>query len=165
MEKNLIYSPDQLERLLDSMTQSYSNVMFDLNMLESTTKISRSRIYEILKINFGLSPWDFVEKLRLNKAILYFKESHFSITTIGYKVGYYNSKSFRNLIKRRLGYSPSGLMKTIQVSDNLEQVIISIWIDSDSLEKDILVYYLHEKILPSISGYKNAESSLITSAV
>ena len=59
------------------------------------------------KIEFGASPADFVERLRLNEARRRLSSGDNSIENVGMSVGFKSADAFRRAFERRLGVTPS----------------------------------------------------------
>jgi transcriptional regulator GlxA family with amidase domain len=59
------------------------------------------------KVEFGVTPADFVEKLRLDEARRRLSSGDNSVENVGTSVGFTSADSFRRAFERRLGVNPS----------------------------------------------------------
>ena len=75
--------------------------------------ISPSGLQRSFLQHFGVSPKQYVIKLRMNKAIQLLAENKLSIKEISYSCGFFDEKYFSRLFKGRYGYPPSKLQKHI----------------------------------------------------
>lgn len=84
---------------------------FDLDKLSSEIFISRPQLYRKIKALTGLSPIDFVNELRLNKALTLLKQKKANITEIAFETGYNSPSYFSKCFREKYGYKPSLLVK------------------------------------------------------
>lgn len=61
----------------------------------------------------GLSPITYINKFRVEKAALFLKDSHYSITEIALKVGFEDSNYFSKIFKKYMGKTPREYKKEI----------------------------------------------------
>jgi AraC family transcriptional regulator of adaptative response / methylphosphotriester-DNA alkyltransferase methyltransferase len=59
----------------------------------------------------GITPSEYVQQIRLEKAIYLLETSGLSISDIGLTVGFSSTPYFITLFKKKLGYTPSGYRK------------------------------------------------------
>lgn len=68
---------------------------------------SRSRFYEMFKAETGLTPNDYVQRLRVNRACDPLAASGESITSIAYRMGFSDSQYFARVFRKYMGETPS----------------------------------------------------------
>ena len=78
---------------------------FDL--LKKKFNTSRSTLYREFKNVFNLSPNEYINKIKLEKAKKMPKEKTYSIKIIAYSLGYENPMYFSTVFKKNTGLSPS----------------------------------------------------------
>lgn len=73
--------------------------------------VSKSNLYRFFMSRFGISPMQYVIKLRLNKALKLLMEGELSIKDIALTCGFTDDKYFSRVFKSKYGYPPSQLRK------------------------------------------------------
>lgn len=68
---------------------------------------SRSRFYEMFKGETGLTPNDYVQRLRINRACDTLAGTGESITEIAYRMGFSDSQYFARVFRKYMGETPS----------------------------------------------------------
>lgn len=93
--------------LLQFMAKQYANPELSLEGAIETLGISRTKINEILKEEFGLTFTSYLNKLRLTEAArLLSEKGHANVAEIAYSVGYNNVTYFNKLFKNEYGCTP-----------------------------------------------------------
>jgi AraC family transcriptional regulator len=85
---------------------SYYTQETSLDDLASIACLSKFHYLRMFKAVFGLSPYQFLLKLRLEKARELLKFSHLPVTEISTILGFQNTSSFSRLFHQRFGYAP-----------------------------------------------------------
>ena len=80
--------------------------------------LSSSQIYRIFKENSGLSPHQYIEKTKIEKACEFIRETNLSYQEISFLLGYEYISHFFKVFKRVTGYTPS-TYKTLLTDDKL----------------------------------------------
>lgn len=75
--------------------------------LEKLSGLSRSRLHEVFHAATGLSPMDYLQRLRIDLACRLLVESHDSIGEIAGKVGFGTSQHFATTFRKYLGRTPA----------------------------------------------------------
>ncbi len=83
----------------------------NINVLSSHLCVSRRHLYRKIKVLTGSSPVEFINVIRLRKAMELLKENSHSISEVGYSVGYNNPSYFANSFKKLYGHPPSFFLK------------------------------------------------------
>jgi AraC-like DNA-binding protein len=69
---------------------------------------SRTRTYELFKSQTGLTPKDYLQRLRVQKAEELLSKTNRPITEIAHAVGFSSSQYFSTVFRRYTGQSPAG---------------------------------------------------------
>lgn len=80
----------------------------DLNVdtMASHFLLSRSQFYRKIKAQTGISPNEFIRKVRLEKAKKMLETSDLNVNEVIYKVGFSSSSYFAKCFKKEFGYLP-----------------------------------------------------------
>jgi transcriptional regulator GlxA family with amidase domain len=68
----------------------------------------RSRFFELFRANTGMTPNDYLRRLRLEAARRLLEKSSNSVTEIAFKVGFNSSQYFSTVFMQYTGLTPSG---------------------------------------------------------
>lgn len=79
----------------------------DINTVCSVGFISASSLQRAFNAHFGLSPKQYLLKLRMNRALELLANNDLSIREIAFACGFNDEKYFSRAFKARYGYSPS----------------------------------------------------------
>ena len=98
----------QNERIRDVHRYMKYNYMTDITVagLAATFGFERSYFYRIFKSGYGLSPKEYLTKVRLEQGRLLLSRGY-SVAECAYMVGYSDAFSFSKAYKKRYGISPS----------------------------------------------------------
>ena len=108
-EENSMYIPNQLyermETALNFMDQNYCS---DLSLSDIASKAFMSRTYfcSMFKEMNGLTPWEYINIKRINKAVDLLKSSDLSISSVATQCGYNNMANFSRIFKQITGTTP-----------------------------------------------------------
>src|SRR5215831_11150794 len=86
---------------------SNQHLQIDLSELASTACLSKFHFLRLFKLVYGHSPHQYIQQLRLEKAIRLLGDSSLPVGTIAELVGFENSQSFSRLFHQRMGLYPS----------------------------------------------------------
>lgn len=100
----------QLRAILSYIDEHYTETI-RLNQLASLANMSRQHFCRIFKIMTGKRPMDYINLLRINKAITLLSENHLNISEIATTVGFDDSNYFSRIFKKYTKSSPSSLRK------------------------------------------------------
>lgn len=103
-------SMHQLRTVLEYMDQHY-NENISLTELASLANMSNQHFCRIFKTITGKRPVDYMNYLRINKAVILLSESDFNISEIAMAVGFDDSNYFSRLFKKYQKKSPSAMRK------------------------------------------------------
>ena len=100
-----------IKMLTDVIKQNLDNSNLDIDELSKIIGISRSALYKKIKLITDMSTTEFVRFVKLNEAIILFKQNRFTIEQVTYMVGFSDPKYFRNCFKSVYGKTPSDYIK------------------------------------------------------
>lgn len=100
----------QLRTVLEYMDQHYSESI-SLSQLAGLANMSNQHFCRIFKNFTGKRPVDYMNYLRINKAVTLLSESDFNISEVAMAVGFDDSNYFSRLFKKYQRTSPSALRK------------------------------------------------------
>lgn len=86
--------------------------------LAADQNLSCSQIYRIFKENSGLTPHQYIEKAKVEKACEFIRETDLSYQEISFLLGYEYISHFFKVFKRVTGYTPSTYKKLL-IEDKL----------------------------------------------
>lgn len=105
-EKNL----HQIRTTLEYMDQHYSENI-NLAQMANLSNMSNQHFCRVFKSITGKRPMDYINYLRINKAVDLLEKSNFNISEIAMAVGFDDSNYFSRLFKKYQKTSPSSLRK------------------------------------------------------
>jgi len=87
------------------LNMHYSQMNVTIKSVAEAIGLNRSYLYEIFKNKTGLSPQEYLTKLRINKACEFLRLPKTSVTSVAYSVGYEPSV-FSKAFKKAIGITP-----------------------------------------------------------
>ncbi len=94
-----------VEQAIYYMNMHFAKGTITVQSLAEQIGLNRSYFYEIFKEKTGLSPQEYLTRLRMEKACEYLRIPEISVTTVAYSVGYEPSV-FSRAFKNAMGMSP-----------------------------------------------------------
>jgi AraC-like DNA-binding protein len=73
--------------------------------------MSESKLKKIFKTVYGLPPYEYFQKQRMQKALSLLQSGKHSIKDVGYTLGYSNLSNFTLAFKKAFGFLPSSIIK------------------------------------------------------
>jgi DNA-binding response OmpR family regulator len=108
------------KELIECMTgivkQNVSNSDFSAESFSEMLGMSRSGLYKTLKRITGLSTTEFIRIVKLNEALVLFRQNKFTIEQVTYMVGFSDPKYFRNCFRKIYGKTPSEYIRDLKSS-------------------------------------------------
>jgi len=101
----------QLRTVLEYIDQHY-NESISLNDMAILSNMSNQHFCRIFKGITGKRPVDYINYLRVNKAVILLSKSHFNISEIAMAVGFDDSNYFSRLFRKYQKTSPSAMRKS-----------------------------------------------------
>lgn len=108
-EETSTYIPNQLyERMETALNFIDQNYCSDLSLSDIASRAFMSRTYfcSIFKKMNGLTPWEYINIKRINKAVELLKSSDLSIAAVATQCGYNNMANFSRIFKQITGTTP-----------------------------------------------------------
>ncbi len=104
------------EAIIDIQEWMHQHFNTDINMklLSKTFDLSQRTINRRFKQATGLSPVQYLQEIRLDKAKELLKTSNLAIAEVAYKVGYPDSAYFSTLFKRVISLSPGEYRRLVR---------------------------------------------------
>ena len=115
-EESSTYIPNQLyERMEGALIYMDKNYCFDLSLSDIASKAFMSRTYfcSMFKEMNGLTPWEYINIKRINKAVELLKSSDLSISAVATQCGYNNMANFSRIFKQITGTTPKRIRNSI----------------------------------------------------
>lgn len=104
--KHSTEADEQLRITINFFENNYDDPNCTITELCRHLELSRSYVYNLFKKNTGLSPQQFLTKLRMEQAKEFLANSDYTIQNISKAVGYNDEFTFSKSFKRYLGVSP-----------------------------------------------------------
>ena len=108
-EENSVAVPNQLfERIENAINYMDLNYCSNISLTEIAKKAFMSKAYfcTVFKSMNGLTPWEYINIKRINKATDLLKSTNDSILSIATQCGYNNSANFNKIFKQITGSTP-----------------------------------------------------------
>ncbi|MGL4364151.1 MAG: hybrid sensor histidine kinase/response regulator transcription factor, partial [Bacteroidales bacterium] len=96
-----------LRKMLSVIEEEISNPDLDVDMLADKMAVGRSTLYAKAKQLFGAGVKDFINEIRIKKAMQLLQESNLQIVEIAEKVGYNQQRYFSTVFKQYTKMTPS----------------------------------------------------------
>ncbi|MFD6440955.1 bifunctional transcriptional activator/DNA repair enzyme AdaA [Peribacillus sp. NPDC060186] len=109
-----------IEQITEWINQHYSEPL-TLNKLADISHGSPYHLQRLFKRVKGLSPTEYIQQLRLEKAIRMLESSEQPVTEIGLAAGFSSTPYFITLFKKKMGNTPSGYRKAYHQNLNKER--------------------------------------------
>ena len=91
--------------------KNLDNAGFTVEVLASEMNMSRSNLHLRFKALFGVSAHEFIKTVRFNEACRLLLEKKYSMSEIGYMVGFTTPSYFAAAFRRFLGCTPSDYLR------------------------------------------------------
>ena len=108
ISKNDILLAQKIESII---TNDITIVPPTIKELARCIAISESKLKKIFKIVYGLPPYEYYQKQRMQKAKQMLLSGDYSIKDVGYTLGYSNLSNFTLAFKKEFGALPSDVLK------------------------------------------------------
>ena len=101
------YDDEFIRSIIQSIEDNIENTEFRIEDLAYAMNMSRAVFYRKVKTIVGLSPVDFVKKMRIKRAVQLLETEHFSIAEVAYKSGFSTPQYLSKVFKEQMGCSPT----------------------------------------------------------
>lgn len=96
-----------LQPAMDYLENNYDDPELSNDILSKKSCVSEVYFRKLFKEEYGISPKQYVQKIRINKAIELLQSENISVTAVGEMVGYSSVFNFSKAFKMQTGYAPS----------------------------------------------------------
>jgi signal transduction histidine kinase/DNA-binding response OmpR family regulator len=111
-EEPVSFEDRLLKKLKEEVEAKISDYNFNVNRLADCAAMSERQIYRYIKQTTGLTPLQFIQEIKLNKAMeLVQKKVYTSSSEVASAVGFQQSPYFSSLFEKRFGKKPSAYLK------------------------------------------------------
>jgi AraC-like DNA-binding protein len=103
-----------IQEAMAFMEKNMDNAELTIDQFADALNMGRTVFYNKLKTTLGLTPIDFVQEMRIKRAVQLMKSGDFTIVEIAYQTGFNDPKYFSRSFKKHLGSSPSEYIRSIR---------------------------------------------------
>lgn len=104
--KKELYRPSVAEQAKADIERSYHDPEYSIGVLTRRLGISRASLHRHFLSAYGISPGEYILRLRIEKARELLLRSRHSVKSVAYSVGFSDPLYFSKLFKRHIGISP-----------------------------------------------------------
>lgn len=104
---------DFLDRLHNAVSDHIASENVDVAFLSDTMCMSRATLYRKVKALTGLSPNEYIRKVRMQVAEQLLAQGKFTVSEVSFKVGINSTPYFRQCFKEEYGVNPSDYVKSL----------------------------------------------------
>ena len=95
-----------LSRMNKVIEENFSNPDLNVNFLAEHLNISRSGLFAKIKTLADITPNEMIQVVRLKRAALLLRENKYSVSEVGYMVGFSNPSYFSKCFQKQFGIRP-----------------------------------------------------------
>lgn len=111
---------ERLNRVYQYIEMHYAEVITNCELAE-LVHLSEGRFYHIFKESAGVAPQQYINEIRLNKAMKLLKQDTITATEAAEAVGFLDYNNFGRMFRRYFGYTPLEARKQAHVSGKAKQ--------------------------------------------
>lgn len=111
-----------VEKLTKVITDNIPSEAVDVNFVAATMGMSTSTLYRKVKAVTGVSPNEYIRKVKMQMAENLILDGHYTLSEIAYKVGINSLHYFRQCFKDEFGMTPSDYLKRLTDAEDKESV-------------------------------------------
>ena len=108
-----------LKKAFKIVEENISNEQFDIPFFCDELGVSRTMLFTKIKAWTNFTPNDFIQEIRMKRAIQLLEQNKINISQISYKVGFKNPKYFSKCFQKKYGKTPSDYQS--QFSNNFPE--------------------------------------------
>jgi signal transduction histidine kinase/ligand-binding sensor domain-containing protein/AraC-like DNA-binding protein len=105
-----------LQEAIQIIEKNISNSNFSVDELSSLLCVSRVTLYTRILTFTGKTPLEFLKSYRLKRAIQLLERGDFTISQVGYKVGFKTARNFAKSFKAEFNVNPSKYLESTGIS-------------------------------------------------
>lgn len=105
---------------MQAVEDNLSEAEFDVQHLAEKVNMSRSTLTRKLKAITGLTPLEYIRRVKMQHACRMLKDPHTTVNEVALALGYYNRKYFTSCFKEEYGMTPSEFQKQQEKGDTSE---------------------------------------------
>ena len=105
------YSDEEIKKVTEYLGKNFSNRALSLNLIHRDTGVMPRKISQLTQKYYNLSYNEYLNKIRINEAKRFLRETDRQITDIAHTVGYTSIYSFTRAFKKITDTSPSEYRK------------------------------------------------------
>lgn len=113
--RNAGKSGNKIQRAIDYINGNLSS-RFTLDTVANAACMSKYHFSRVFKETVGCTYQDYLNNLRINKAVSMLNDKNMTITDIAFSIGYSDLSHFARIFKRNTGYNPSTFRKKLKIS-------------------------------------------------
>lgn len=102
-----------LQKILKAVEDNMAEPDFDVSVLADKVGMSRSSLTRKLKSITGLTPLEYIKKVKMKHAKLLLEDHSKTVAEIALTLGYFNRKHFTQCFKEEFGVTPSEYQKSV----------------------------------------------------
>ena len=103
-----------IQDVMAFIEKNIDNAELTIDEFADAMKMGRTVFYNKIKSTLGLTPIDFVQEMRIKRAVQLMKSSDFTIAEIAYQTGFNDPKYFSRSFKKHMKATPSEYIKKLQ---------------------------------------------------
>lgn len=107
-----------LNKILKIVEENLSEPDFDVVVLAEKINMSSSSLTRKLKAITGLTPLEYIKKIKLKHAQRLLEDPHKTVAEVALTLGYFNRKYFTACFKKEFGITPSEYQKSLHKVEN-----------------------------------------------
>ncbi len=96
-----------LKKALKIVEDNISNDQFDIITFSTELGVSRTLLFTKIKAWTNFTPNEFIQEIRMKRAVQLLEQGNLNISEIGYQVGFKNPKYFSKCFNKKFGLSPT----------------------------------------------------------
>jgi len=102
-----------IKQVMAVIEKNISDPDFTVEQLSSELFLHRAVTYRRLLAATGISPLEFIRKVRLKRGMQLLKKRHITISEVAYEVGFNNPKKFSHYFKEEFDLTPTQFLKQL----------------------------------------------------
>ena len=112
------YDRQFLDKLLLIINENLANEDLSVVFIADKMCMSNSTLYRKVTALLGISPNEYIRRIRISKAVELLRSRQWSITDIAFKTGFGSHSSFGKVFKKEFGMTPSEYLTSTPPHDN-----------------------------------------------